>query len=327
VAVAAVLKATRTIRVCPFCAGALHRRYRDLGDRLGTVSGTFSVDECATCGAAVVNPSPTGDVSALYPTNYLSGAEEGTGAAAGIDLERRYRYNQYRFDFGLLARTTGEQIGALPSYVDLGCGSGERVAYAAERGCARAVGVDKFDFAKTAAQRRVEIVNAELLDFRPAQRFRLASLFHVLEHLEHPGEAIDHVRECVLEPGGHVIIQVPNYGALDRRWFGARWFGLDVPRHLWHFTPAAIGRLLSTHGYDVIGLHQKNAPLHPVTIVPSLFPSVDVQRVWTDRAHGAGYKRMMQVLWAGLTLLSVPVCVVENLLGQASMLTVIARPR
>ncbi|HEX3978088.1 MAG TPA: class I SAM-dependent methyltransferase [Solirubrobacteraceae bacterium] len=321
--------ATRTIAACPFCSGQLRPRYRDIGDRLRTVSEMFSVDECAVCGAGVLNPSPTGDVSVLYPANYLSGEEEADGAPGtpGLDLERRYRYNQYRFDFELLTRATGAEIGASPSYVDLGCGSGERVAFVAECGCPRSVGVDKFDFAKSAAQRRAAFVNSELTDFRPAERFRVASLFHVLEHLEHPGEVLDHIRDHVLEPGGHVVVQVPNYGALERRWFGARWFGLDVPRHLWHFNPDAIRRFMDDHGYDVIGLYERNAPLHPVTIVPSLFRGVDVQRIWTDRSHGSAYKRAMQLLWAGLTVLSVPICVLENLLGKASLLTVVARPR
>jgi SAM-dependent methyltransferase len=318
---------TRRIDACPFCDGELRSRYEDIGDRLGAIEQRFGVDECVDCGAGVLNPSPTGDVSALYPEHYLSAADDTASAPPRIDLEQRYRYSQYRFDFGLLADATGVPAAATPSYVDLGCGSGERVAYVAELGCPRAVGVDKFDFAKPAVAARAEIVNSEIVDFRPEQKFATASLFHVLEHLEHPAMVLDHVREHVLEPDGHLVVQVPNYGAFERRWFGARWFGLDVPRHLWHFNARSIARVLTGHGYQVIGLYRRNQPLHPVSIVPSLLPSVDVQRIWTDTGHGAAYRLTMQMLWAGLTLLSVPVCAVENLFGQASMLTVVARAR
>jgi SAM-dependent methyltransferase len=320
---------TRLIAECPFCSGQLRTRYGDIGDRLGGVTDVFSVDECAVCGAGVLNPSPTGDVSVLYPENYLSGEDQGDGTASigGVDLERRYRYNQYRFDFDLLTRATGVQIGTEPSYVDLGCGSGERVAFVGASGCPRPVGVDKFDFAKRDVQRGAEIVNCELLEFAPSERFAVASLFHVLEHLEDPRAVLEHVRRRVLDSQGHLIIQVPNYGSLERRWFGARWFGLDVPRHYWHFNADSISRLLRDCGYEVTSIHQRNASLHPVTIVPSLLPRVDVQRIWVDRSRGPAYKRAMQLLWAGMTILSVPVCVLENLLGRASMLTVVAAPR
>ena len=39
------------------------------------------------------------------------------------------------------------------------------------------------------------------------------------------------------------------------RWFGADWFGLDLPRHLTHFTPATLRALLERAGFAQIELH------------------------------------------------------------------------
>jgi SAM-dependent methyltransferase len=322
-------RSRRSFDSCPFCGGAISSRYSGIRDRLDTTAERFEVHECAGCGAGLLNPAPSGDLSAYYPANYLSAEGDAPkgGGAGGFDLERWYRYDQYRYDFKLLVRATGTSIAGVGSYLDLGCGSGERVAYAHEQGCARAVGVDKFDYAKSAARSEVSLINAEILEFAPAERFAAVSMFHVLEHLEEPHAVLAHIRERILAPGGHVIIQVPNYGSLERRLFGSRWFGLDVPRHLWHFNERAIRRLLGTQGYAPRAIFQSNAPLHPVTIASSVNREIDVQRIWAKRERGAAYTRSMTLLWAGLTALTMPLSMLQSLCGRASMLTVVASAR
>ena len=47
-----------------------------------------------------------------------------------------------------------------------------------------------------------------------------------------------------LKPGGLLIIAVPNYTSFDARYYGPDWAAYDVPRHLWHFAPASILRLV-----------------------------------------------------------------------------------
>lgn len=318
----------RSLNSCPFCGGAISPRYGGIRDRLDTTTETFAVHECAECGAGLLNPAPAGDLSAYYPASYLSAegdAASGAAAGGGFDLERWYRYDQYRYDFKLLTRATGRSVAERGSYLDLGCGSGERVAYAhGAQGCARAVGVDKFDYAKSAARSEVSLINAEILEFAPSDRFAVVSLFHVLEHLEEPQAVLAHIRERILAPDGHVIIQVPNYGSIERRVFGGRWFGLDAPRHLWHFNERAIRRLLSDQGYTAQAVYQSNAPLHPVSIASSLNREIDVQRIWGKRDRGPAYTRLMTLLWAGLTVLTIPFSMLESACGTASMLTVVA---
>jgi len=315
---------TKTFTACPFCGGGITRKYEGLQDRFDTTTRTFSVSECMQCHAGFLNPMPVGDASSFYPTNYLSGEDEEARTSGGFDFERWYRDNQCRFDFGLLARATGISLGKAASYIDIGCGSGERVLFAEAEGCKRSAGLDKFDFKKSATRRGSEFIKSEILDFDPKQKFQVASLFHVLEHIENPEEVLAHIRSKIVQKGGYLIIQVPNYGSMERRFFGRRWFCFDVPRHLWQFNQAAVTGLLEKTGYKVEKTYQVNAPLHPVTIVPSLHRELDIQRIWVKRTHGVGYKRLMTLLWAGLTVLTIPVSLIQNLFKRSSMLTVIA---
>jgi hypothetical protein len=44
----------------------------------------------------------------------------------------------------------------------------------------------------------------------------------------------------LLAPGGRLVVAVPNAASLQARVFGDRWFGLDLPRHLVHLSPAPV---------------------------------------------------------------------------------------
>lgn len=305
---------------CPLCTQPARPRYEGVPDRLGTTTETFDVWECTGCGSGFLHPMPSGDLGRYYPQSYLSGA----GGARRFDPERWYRYDQYRFDMGLLRRAAGRPLSSFESYVDIGCGTGERVTYARQAGVDRSCGVDRFDFAKPALGRGVELVNSDVTDYRPSEPFQLASLFHVLEHVDDPLGLLRHIGEHVLVEGGWLIVQVPNYDSYERRLFGSRWFGLDVPRHLWDFSRAAVADLLTAAGFSIAGTYQRNALLHPVTIVPSLSRELDVQRIWVDRSRGTAVKRLMMVAWAAVSAMTIPISLVQNMLGRASMLTVVA---
>lgn len=313
---------------CPFCSGDIYHKFDGIKDRLLTTTKTFSISECKSCGMALLNPMPTGDVSKYYPTNYLSSEEElSVQNNSKFDIERWYRYNQYRYDFGLMQKAVGLHLKDAKSYIDIGCGSGERVTFAKDEGCQKANGVDKFDFAKNKSKQEVGIINSEIINYKPTKKFQVASLFHVMEHIENPAEMLNHIRAHIIAKDGVIIVQVPNYGAIERKVFKKRWFSFDVPRHVWQFNERSMKRLLNDTGYDVIRSYQLNAPLHPVTIVPSLFPELDIQRIWVNQKKGIFYKRIMTILWAGMTILTIPLSLLQNILNRSSMLTVIAKPK
>lgn len=310
---------------CPFCGGSITKKYSGLKDRFDTTKKKFSVSECNNCKAAFINPMPVGDASSFYPSSYLSGEDQAEKTSAdSFDFEKWYRYNQYRYDFRLLKKAVGVDLKNATSYIDIGCGSGERVTFAREQGCAKAFGVDKFDFAKGKSKREAKIINSEVRDYKPSKKFQVASLFHVLEHVEDPLDMLVHIRRNILAHNGYLVIQVPNYGSFERRVFKNNWFSFDVPRHLWQFNNRALTDLIDRAGYRVEASYQSNAPLHPVTIVPSINRELDIQRIWVNRSHGSWYKKSMTVVWAGLTILTIPLTVLQNIFRRSSMLTVIA---
>ena len=150
-----------------------------------------------------------------------------------------------RFDRTRLA-LLGAPRGAL---LDVGAGRGRFVASARAAGWS-AEGIEPSARGVSAARDvyGVELARASLAE--AAGSYDAVSLWHVLEHLDDPDEAIARVRSLVA-PSGALLIGVPNLASVQARIGGDRWFHLDLPRHRTHFTPAGLRALLARHGFVV----------------------------------------------------------------------------
>jgi 2-polyprenyl-3-methyl-5-hydroxy-6-metoxy-1,4-benzoquinol methylase len=78
--------------------------------------------------------------------------------------------------------------------------------------------------------------------------FDVITMWQSLEHVHRPLEVLRAAFE-LLRPGGRVVVAVPNLDSLPAAWFQENWFGLDLPRHLTHFTPPTLTRMFLTAGF------------------------------------------------------------------------------
>ena len=53
---------------------------------------------------------------------------------------------------------------------------------------------------------------------------------------------------AVLKPQGKIFIAVPNYTSGDASSYKKHWAAYDVPRHLYHFSPQSMKKLLERNG-------------------------------------------------------------------------------
>ncbi len=172
-----------------------------------------------------------------YPTAYR---EYRTVARAPLRALYRHR-----------AKTWTRSFARKGLALEIGCGAGWMLRALRSQGW-RVVGVERTVSAVRAATSgdHVPVFVGELDAIRSEPRFDLVLLFHVLEHLSDPLAVL---RRCfeILRPGGRLIVAVPNFESWQARLFRGAWFHLDVPRHLMHFSPRSITRLLETVGVKV----------------------------------------------------------------------------
>ena len=157
--------------------------------------------------------------------------------------------------------------------LDAGAGRGRFVAAAAAAGY-DAVGIEpsaRGVEAAAAIGAAVRCMSIEDGEFEPSS-VDVVTLWHVLEHLERPGGALERIHSW-LRPRGGLVVGVPNLASLQARVGGGRWYHLDVPRHRTHFTPRGLHELLRSRGFAIVGTHHVLLEHNPFGMWQSLVNS------------------------------------------------------
>jgi SAM-dependent methyltransferase len=96
----------------------------------------------------------------------------------------------------------------------------------------------------------VEIVVGDAVSAPVDGPFDAITMWHVLEHLPEPLAALERAAE-LLAPGGRLVVSVPNNDSWQARLGGDDWLHLDIPRHIYHFTPGSLSQLVERAGFRV----------------------------------------------------------------------------
>jgi SAM-dependent methyltransferase len=213
------------------------------------------------------------------------------------------------------------------SLLDIGCGDGAFLARARAAGL-RVAGVE---LNGELARARGLTVHERVADAIAQAPYSVITLWHSLEHFTDPAETL-RAAHRLLAPDGTLIVAVPDFASLQARLTGRSWLHLDVPRHLYHFTPEALRGLLAATGfvpvrqyageleYDLIGFAQ--SALNMVMPTPNV-----LFRVLSKRATGTGKVETAAALALAvpLSLLSAVATLVTTAAGRGGTLVVAAR--
>ncbi len=85
----------------------------------------------------------------------------------------------------------------------------------------------------------------------PEKRFDRIIVWHALEHIHAIHETLSNAAQQ-LAAGGMLIIALPNPESYDAKHYREHWIAWDAPRHLYHFPPGTLEKLLEKHSLRVI---------------------------------------------------------------------------
>lgn len=126
--------------------------------------------------------------------------------------------------------------------LDIGAGTGDFLVVAKNDGW-HTIGIEPSAKAKTIALNKGVNFVDNLSDLED-HSFDVITMWHVLEHVPNLDEYLSELKR-LLKPSGTILIAVPNFKSFDAEYYGKFWAAYDVPRHIWHFSKIAIGKLFA----------------------------------------------------------------------------------
>ncbi|MHB2027158.1 MAG: class I SAM-dependent methyltransferase [Elusimicrobiota bacterium] len=287
-------------------------------------SEVFCIARCVSCGLLFVNPRPPDDnLINYYPADYHSYhfsapklflPQKTTG---GVSWKTRFKEILLRQCYAYptpnpsllhaamepFLRLAAHRFAFFPRHVpngrllEVGCGTGSYLRILRELGW-QVKGVEVHPEASRFAREALglDVFTGNLTEAKlPASSFDAAALFHVLEHLPNPTQALHELRR-LLKPGGSIYVAVPNVRTLEARFFKSYYMGWEAPRHLYHFSPKTLGRMLQAAGFSVTAVRFdlfSNGRYAALSL-----RNIAMARNWrVKRFMGNGFLRCVQTLY------------------------------
>ena len=293
----------------------------------------YSLYGCGGCECLFIYPPLRVEEAALlYPREYWWDPRKRGLLGRAEGMYRRLVLRDHVLFVLATARQIGRETRAL-RVLDVGCGNAALVGTLKERGF-EVEGVDTSeDAAKIAADLYgvpVHVGRLEELQL-VGGTFDIVMLLHVLEHQAEPRAMLAEARR-LLRGDGRLIVQVPNAGSLQRRVLGARWRGLEAPRHAINHSTASLEVLARDCGFEVeqIGHFclRDNAP----ALVSSLALGLDpLHRKARERRSGRRESPIgawvKHLSYFFLVVCATPLTMIESLLGKGATVMASCRLR
>lgn len=247
---------------CPSCYSSHINNHLTAIDH--TVSKeSFEIWHCDDCSLRFTQNTPTVNAIARYyqSENYISHSDTNKGTINRLyRLVRRFTIRGKR---NTIQSYTRLSKGAL---LDVGAGTGVFASYMQQSGWT-VMGLEPDNDARKKAADSYSIrleESGRLFDLDESQ-FDVITLWHVIEHVHPIHQYIEQLKR-LLKPGGTLFIAVPNYTSYDAALYREHWAAYDVPRHLYHFSPDAMRKLLQQQGLQI----KKIKPMWPDSFYVSL---------------------------------------------------------
>lgn len=267
---------------CPICSHAESSSFLEVKDY--TVSNQlFHLVQCSQCKLVYTNHPPAQQEIGKYyqSSDYISHTDSNKGLFNQV--YQLVRNISLKHKLNLLQSSVQRKQGNL---LDYGCGTGAFLKYAKKKGWS-VMGMEPDEGAREKASLLIGSPVSSPSDLKdlPSNSFDVITLWHVLEHVHDLHDTLDAFKR-LLKQDGTLVVAVPNHSSWDARFYMEYWAAYDVPRHLYHFTPDTMHRLLTDKGF------------FKISIKPMWFDSFYVSML--SEKYKTGHIRPLQALFNGL---------------------------
>ncbi len=192
---------------CPLCSSGHSKAFDQRSFRGQSVSNVI----CRTCGLVYQSPRMTDDESRVFYEAQYRLVYQGQEGPNPKELSVQGDRAAVTLDF------VRDTVPSANRILDIGCSTGSLLQKFRDHYQASVYGIEPGNFYRQYAQSQGLQVFSSLDELQSASLppFNLVTMMHVLEHLPHPVEYLANLRLTMLEPGGWLLLEVPNLYAHD----------------------------------------------------------------------------------------------------------------
>ena len=293
---------------CPLCASTENRKVLSGKDYLVNHQELFTVVQCSLCAHFFTSPRPTAEsIEKYYPNTYMPYKEK-----MWLWKWLEQSLNSWR------ARKLAQSLPEAARLLEVGCGRGDFLHELKQCGL-QVKGVELSKEAADNARDRLGLdVQRGSIESYPlgTEEYDAIVLRHVIEHIFSPVDACRRFANA-LKPGGKLFLTCPSIESLGSLFFSKYWQGLELPRHLQHFTPKTLRMLMEKVDLRVIDLSHSMVP-------NSMIYSAGR---FVEQKTGVSAPRFFSPNNPFLLCLFTPIAILAALLGRAERISVIAQKR
>jgi SAM-dependent methyltransferase len=287
-------------------------------DRLNHLPGAYNVVRCIDCGLMRTNPRPTPETMGFYyPDNY------GPYRSTRINPDRRdngqlsfcrgWVKSIFRFNSTCLPRLQPGRV------LEIGCASGSFLHAMALKGW-DVEGLEFSEKAVHAARTLGYKIYRNTLETAPdpVRSYDLIVGWMVFEHLHNPVLALQKLHRWI-RSGGWLVLSVPNAGSREFKIFKDRWYALQLPNHLYHYTPVTLQRLFNREGWRIVKIFHQRTLSNLIASSGYWLGERNIFKKISDRLvrYPDDARRMQYVLY--------PLALILSFIGETGRMTVWAR--
>jgi SAM-dependent methyltransferase len=223
--------------MCPICGSTQISPLLTAPDRFHLRKVIYSLVSCSFCsGVWLSSPPKPAEMGLHYSEDYHKGiVAAGEGSAASRWKDQVKLISQHKRGGAIL---------------DIGCSSGGFLSTMKGKDWQLSgIEMEESTAERAHANTGADVFVGDAMDapFLPGT-FDVITTFDVLEHVYNPRQFLTKVLEW-LKHGGIYYALMPNIDSWESKVFGSHWYGLELPRHLSHFSPKSIRYLMNEIGF------------------------------------------------------------------------------
>lgn len=238
---------------CPICNNDKFTLLFKSRDYLHNIEGEFDIVKCNNCSLVLTNPRPDkNEMIKYYPENYRAYSSDFNKIKFKVEKLRKNKLLCY------LRKMLDSKAVVYPrlensSVLEIGCGGGNFLyRYGLENPTNKIQGVDfNASMINKLKERGLNVSVSDLSTINfPDSQFDLIMGWMVLEHIHDINKALSELHR-ILKTGGTFCFSIPDINNFIFKIFKDKWYALQAPTHLYHFTSDTIGKLLAKHGFQI----------------------------------------------------------------------------